>query len=836
MTTRSSGGLPLALELLVQCARSQLEARHVTRLRELATEVHWDDVARRAAWHRMLPLLYWHLAATCRDILPVDVHAALAREFALNAHRMLRLTAELTSVLSALRDRGIDALPYKGPMLAARLYGNLALRASGDLDIIVRPSDVLQARDVIADLGYRPHHSISAEQIPFMLARKYSETLVRPDVAHVELHWGFTNRDVPFELSFDDVMARARTTQLGQTTVPILGHEDLALVLCVHGAKHRWNRLEWIAGLSTLIRTVAGLDYDAVLSRASSLRSYRRALLGFLVSGELLDAPVPPAIVSNARLDVRILALCNEVLQSLSDVHLRSPLAERSASLPFDWFHLRLSDSLQDQWQLVSYRLTTPSQPGDWSTLTMGSHLVPLHAILRPVQVAVRIVPATWSFIQQRHEHRVRRPPRGSRARDLRRASSPARRSRDTLRILQLVQKPQRRGAELFAQQLSDEFRQLGHVAKTVYLYGGDGSSADQLTLRSDDVILGSTEDHLTERAPGVNPSLVRRLLAQVTEFDPDIIQLNGARTVKYGALLRLVQPRKSWRTVYRNIGDPRDWVPRGPKRVILRQLMAAIDGTVAISSQSLALLKAIYNVREPTIGIPNGIHPAAVEAKRARTDVRRTFGTSDDAVVVVFVGSLTTEKRVDVLLRAFQQVVLRRPSTRLWIVGTGPLRAELEREAIRLGVNHAVRFVGLSAEVGTLLAAADILALSSDTEGMPAVALEAGYHGLPVVSTRVGSMSDCVLHGETGLLAERGNPSELAAGITALVIDSDRRRRMGALAYQRVSDLFTVAKVARRYLAFFSDVLTDSVSTRGSAIATNDHGANPANDHCVVP
>lgn len=813
------------LQLLLQCARPRLESTHERRIRDLVAEgIHWNELTARAEWHRMTPLLRWHLAAVCRDDVPDDTRAYLNRSFLGNAQRMLRLSAELTSIVSALRDSGVPALPYKGPMLAARLYNNLALRASGDLDIIVRRADVRLARSVLIERGYRPRHAVSADQLPFMLASRYSETMVSADAAQVELHWAFTNRDVPFALDLDALLPRAGVAKLGNRDLPVLGSDDLVLVLCIHGAKHRWNRLEWITGLATHIRTSTDIDFDVVLARASALRSRRRVLLGLLVTSRVLDAPVPNEVLRLARADRTISSLCEEVWESLDMLHGRMPHFERAASLPFDWFHLRLSDSFQDRMRLVGYRLTTPGQPELWNTVTLGNRFLPLHALVRPLQIARRIVPAAWSFVQQRHEQRAEAfPGLATPFRDAAFVNSSRRQRRLTshtgtprlespsdrpLRILQLVQKPQRRGAEIFAQHLNDQFSWLGHQATIVYLYDCADGREDQLELRRGDVILGENEDHVTETALGMNPRLMRKLLRRIEEFDPDIVQLNGARTVKYGALLRFISPKHSWRTIYRNIGDPRDWVPRGPKRLVLGRLMREIDGTIGISQDSLALLRAIYHVGDPAVVIPNGILPDAVQAKRPRDQVRAEFGAHAQTAVILFVGSLTSEKRVDLLLAAFSDMHARAPNAVLWIVGGGPLRSALESRTAQLHVAGSVRFLGLRSDVGTILAAADVLALASDTEGMPAVALEAGFHGLPVVSTRVGSIADCVVNGETGLLVDRGDARQLADALHELVSDADRRRRMGDRARARISELFTIDRIAERYLRFYRAVL----------------------------
>src|SRR4029079_872302 len=98
-----------------------------------------------------------------------------------------------------------------------------------------------------------------------------------------------------------------------------------------------------------------------------------------------------------------------------------------------------------------------------------------------------------------------------------------------------------------------------------------------------------------------------------------------------------------------------------------------------------------------------------------------------------------------------------------LWIVGGGPLRETLERQVHTSLLASSTRFLGVQHQVANYMNAADIVALTSATEGMPAVLLEAGALGLPVVTTRVGGVAECVLDGKTGILVQPSDEAGFA-------------------------------------------------------------------------
>ncbi|GIV76561.1 MAG: hypothetical protein KatS3mg050_0955 [Litorilinea sp.] len=192
-----------------------------------------------------------------------------------------------------------------------------------------------------------------------------------------------------------------------------------------------------------------------------------------------------------------------------------------------------------------------------------------------------------------------------------------------------------------------------------------------------------------------------------------------------------------------------------------------------------------------------------------ARPAVRHATDTPGDAAVLLFVGSLSVEKRPDRFLRVVAQVARRCPHLHAWLVGAGPLREALEQQAATLGLAERVHFLGVQADVFSLMAAADLLLLTSDTEGVPAVVLEAGAMGLPVVAGRVGGVPEAVRHGETGLLVDPQDEAGFVVAVQALLAAPERRAAMGRRARDWVVKEFNMEKIALQYLEFYRQIWT---------------------------
>jgi glycosyltransferase involved in cell wall biosynthesis len=376
------------------------------------------------------------------------------------------------------------------------------------------------------------------------------------------------------------------------------------------------------------------------------------------------------------------------------------------------------------------------------------------------------------------------------------------------LSVLFVVHSPQRRGAEVSARQVADALAERGYRTRLVALYGA--AAGHELPMGDDDVALGGEPRHRAERLPGIHPRLLHRLRREIRRFAPDVVQVNGSRTVKYGAAAALASPRRRWALVYRNIGDPDAWQTAGWRRAIYRRLvMARMDGVVSGSARNLERVIATYGLSVPAAAIPRGVDPRQLAPRRERAAVRREEATAADRPVLIYLGSLTAEKRVDRLV----DVVARLGGEAgggpvLWVVGDGPLRGELSERAAAAGVGGRVRFLGVRHDVGDLLAAADLLVLASDTEGTPGVVLEAAALGVPAVATRVGGTAECVVEGETALLVEPHDVEALAAAVGGLLAAPERRRAMGERARRWVDERFLLADLAPRYEAFYRQVL----------------------------
>jgi glycosyltransferase involved in cell wall biosynthesis len=171
----------------------------------------------------------------------------------------------------------------------------------------------------------------------------------------------------------------------------------------------------------------------------------------------------------------------------------------------------------------------------------------------------------------------------------------------------------------------------------------------------------------------------------------------------------------------------------------------------------------------------------------------------------IVFLGYVTPEKGVDDLLAALSSEELRRRRWQITIAGAGNIEA-YRRQAAATGIADRVSFVGWigEVEVARLLSQSDLLVLPSHFECLPMAIIEAMAHGLPVVATRVGAVTDAVIDNETGLLVPVASPPDLARALQRLVDSPSERQRLGCLGRRRFEAKFDLEAFHARIRAIY--------------------------------
>jgi hypothetical protein len=371
-----------------------MDSERAERIRNLLhKDMDWDYLIETALWHGVIPLLYWSLKATCPQAVPKAVLAQLRNYFHANAQSNLFLTGELLKLLNLLEAHQIPAIPFKGPVLAASAYGNLSLRQSGDLDILVHERDFMKSKDLLISQGYRPTNFTTPEEETYLQSMTGAQEAVylqrnweyhfrrdRDDVT-VDLHWGVLPKHF-FSLDIECFWERLEPVSLANTIVLNFPPEDLLLLLCMHGAKDCWKQLARLCDVAELIRTQQGIDWERSMEQAGTLGSERMLFLGLRLASDLLGTGLPPEVLQRMQTNPVVKLHAAQVREQLfCEVDILSGDFKINSFL----FHLRVRERLQDKVRCCLY-LITPNVP-EWVFLPLPPSLSFLYYLLRPIRL-----------------------------------------------------------------------------------------------------------------------------------------------------------------------------------------------------------------------------------------------------------------------------------------------------------------------------------------------------------------------------------------------------------------------------------------------------------------
>ncbi len=362
--------------------------------------------------------------------------------------------------------------------------------------------------------------------------------------------------------------------------------------------------------------------------------------------------------------------------------------------------------------------------------------------------------------------------------------ASPPETSRPLRRVLHVVTSNQRRGAESSAYALSADLADRGQPTRVVALAAAQSQPALPIPV-------------LGRRALGLATLLSLRREARAA----DVVIAHGSRTLPAVAVAA-AGLRKG--LIYQNIGDPLYWAASRARHWRVKRFLRRMTAVAALTEQSAQVLQTNFGVPEHRVSLIRNMRDGSrfrPATSPERAAARRTLALAADATVVAVIGALSPEKRVDLAIAT----VARLEGAVLLVAGTGAERQELKEQAERLAPGR-VLFLGDVADVVPVLHAIDALLLTSDSEGVPGVLIEAGLCAVPTVSRAVGYVSDVVADKQTGILVASAEPDALADSVRQAVSD---RARLGEAARKWCLGRFDTAVVLNDWSSLIDSVKT---------------------------
>lgn len=313
------------LSFLLNCCQTNPSVEEIEFIHTSLLTINHQSVIKLANQHSILPLVYKTLRklhenykdTESESSMTTQYHSELNPEshsfpnhqlfehllddlksmYSIIARRNILMTAELITLNKEAKARGINLLPFKGPLLAKIAYGDITLRQFSDLDILIARKYFRKFVPTMLDRGYNPYFPIetfSGDKVMFDMNNDCPFYDTDRGLT-VEMHWDFFRKLALPTKNFDP-WDKTQSITINNYDFNTMSHEKHLLYHSLHGSKHLWDRLGWIVDIDRFIRAIPSLEWETVLKKAEIMGAQKMFLLGVALAIRYFHTPVPQNI------------------------------------------------------------------------------------------------------------------------------------------------------------------------------------------------------------------------------------------------------------------------------------------------------------------------------------------------------------------------------------------------------------------------------------------------------------------------------------------------------------------------------------------------------------
>ena len=361
------------------------------------------------------------------------------------------------------------------------------------------------------------------------------------------------------------------------------------------------------------------------------------------------------------------------------------------------------------------------------------------------------------------------------------------------MKILQVIQKPQYRGAEIFACQLSVELKKIGHEVDVLFLFG---SEDEQLPYPLHFIHLNAT---IKKRFWDFKA--YAKLNDIILKGNYDIVQANAADTLKYAVMSKYIYNWKS-KLVYRNANKISDFLTTKSRIWFNKLLIRKVDAVASVSMECMIDFITCY----PTFQKAIECLPIGVSIQRiVPYESLKSLGILGKGPFLLNVASFVPEKNHEGLLRIFCNLLKDYPTAKLLLIGEGKLKSSIETLAEELNLNNNLHFLGKRNDVSQIMSCCDVFLLPSLIEGLPGVILEAFVNKLPVVAYNVGGVKEVVINKKTGFLVPKDDELAFISNLKNAL--SQDNSYLKDTAFELVTTHYSNESIAKKFIKFYENL-----------------------------
>jgi hypothetical protein len=377
--------LPAEWSLLrAACSENSAESQQIV-VDLLSATIQWKVLLDLADRHGVLPLVSQALIGASQQVPPDVVHT-LRQTYQTNVHKTLFLSRELIRILEKLSTAGIEVMPYKGLALAETVYGDIALRQAGDIDLLIHARDFARVRAAVRELGYLPHLNLSTLEEDAYLKSGYECAFDGPAGRNLlEVQWAIQPRFYAVDIDMERIFQRGIVVNVAGCAMKTPCMEDLFLILALHAAKHLWGRLIWICDLARLSK-LPTLNWKSIGQYAEDSGIARIMRVSLMLASRLAHVPVPDEADKHLPED----PVASKIADEIEDCLVRDEVFS-TESLDYFRSMVRLRERRADKVRFMQ-RLVFTAGPGEWAVTRLPRSLFPLYRLIRMGRLGARVI------------------------------------------------------------------------------------------------------------------------------------------------------------------------------------------------------------------------------------------------------------------------------------------------------------------------------------------------------------------------------------------------------------------------------------------------------------
>lgn len=348
------------------------------------TNIDWSCAYEFAHRHKIVSIIYKNIYSS-KALIPSSAKIKFKNFYVANSIHNLQLASVLYYWLKELNDNGIDALPFKGPVLAETAYGDISLRSFSDVDVLIKKTDMVKAWHLFEKSGFRASLKLSDSQ-KLAYAKTEDHIAFSMGIITIEVHWEITGMYLARPITFDLLAPYFCSIDIKGKKIKTLSNEILVPYLCIHGTKDGWLNVEQVFAISEIIRRDKKFDWQKAMHFAKKYKCRNIFLIGLNLSMRIFNIELPDCILLKIGANKKLQGH-TELIHSKFIAFPENPKLDKISDR-FDLFHLDIRDSVNDK-ILYLVRLVFSPTEKEWYFFPVPAYLSFILYLLRPIRLVL---------------------------------------------------------------------------------------------------------------------------------------------------------------------------------------------------------------------------------------------------------------------------------------------------------------------------------------------------------------------------------------------------------------------------------------------------------------